>query len=264
MDTHSHPGYLMLKLLGPGLGTGFGAAGGSSSRLSDYRPPWEIETSVIAPDDSIPWNYWMNFIVQDKRGKSLGMWTPGVENNPRAKRHRPFPGGSLKVRFARDVPESILSAKPLGILIQCLDDSHVRLGFRGKAGEPWTLSETCDIKQALGAEVGAFAMHCWSTTTGRMYGTARAGRCTRSSWSTTSATAMGSPRRSRTRESRVLSEHREEAGRAPGARRAPFGTPEASRSPFESRDARTVYYFCFRTQSTCFRTPSWARSRSRV
>jgi hypothetical protein len=170
MDTHSHPGYLMLKLLGPGLGTGFGAAGGSSLKLSDYPPPWEIETSVIAPDDSIPWNYWMNFIVQDNRGKSLGMWTPGVENDPKAKQHRVFPGGSLKVRFAREVPESILSAKPLGILIQCLDDSHVRLGFRGKAGDPWTLSEICDVKQALGAEVGAFAMHCWSTTTGRMYG----------------------------------------------------------------------------------------------
>jgi hypothetical protein len=170
MDTHSHPGYLMLKLLGPGLGTGFGAVGGSSLRLSDYPPPWEIETSVIAPDDSVPWNYWMNFIVQDGRGKSLGMWTPGVENDPKAKRHRPFPGGSLKVRFAREVPESILAAKPLGILIQCLDDAHVRLGFRGKASDPWFLSEVCDVKQALGAAVGAFGMHCWSTTTGRMYG----------------------------------------------------------------------------------------------
>ena len=58
MDTHSHPGHLMLKLLGPGLGTGFGPAGGSSLKLSDYPPPWEIETSFIAPDDSIPWNYW--------------------------------------------------------------------------------------------------------------------------------------------------------------------------------------------------------------
>ena len=69
MDTHSHPGHLMLKLLGPGLGTGFGPAGGSSLKLADYPPPWEIETSFIAPDDSIPWNYWMNFIVLDTTGQ---------------------------------------------------------------------------------------------------------------------------------------------------------------------------------------------------
>ena len=112
----------------------------------------------------------MNFIVLDKRGKSLGMWTPGVENDPKAKRHRPFPGRVVQLRFAREVPESILAAKPLGILIQCLDDSHVRLGFRGKAGDPWFLSEIYDTKKALGAEIGEFGMHCWSTTTGRMYG----------------------------------------------------------------------------------------------
>ena len=39
MDTHSHSGYLMLKLLGPGLGTGFGPAGGSSLRLSRLSAP---------------------------------------------------------------------------------------------------------------------------------------------------------------------------------------------------------------------------------
>jgi hypothetical protein len=170
MDTHSHPGYLMLKLLGPGLGTGFGAAGGSSLRLADYPPPWEIETSLIAPDDSIPWNYWMNFIVLDKGGKNVGMWTPGVENDPSAKRHRPFPGPTFKLRFKHEVPESILAHKPLGILIQCIDDSHVRLGFRGNASEPWFLSEIYDVQRDLGLRIGAFGMHCWSTTTGRMYG----------------------------------------------------------------------------------------------
>jgi hypothetical protein len=170
MDTHSHPGFLMLKLLGPGLGTGFGPAGGSSLKLSDYPPPWEIETSFIAPDDSIPWNYWMNFILLDPQGTNLGMWTPGVENDPKAGRHRPFPGASLKIRFAREVPESILAAKPLGMLIQCLDRSHVRLGFRANASDRWWLSDPCDVKAALGAEMGTFGMHCWSTTTGRMYG----------------------------------------------------------------------------------------------
>jgi hypothetical protein len=170
MDTHSHPGYLMLKLLGPGLGTGFGAAGGSSLKLSTYPPPWEIETSFIAPDDSIPWNYWMNFIVIEKQGRNLGMWTPGVENDPKAKRHRPFSGASLKLRFEREVPESILAHKPLGMLIQCIDDSHVRLGFRANPVDNWFLSDVCDASQQLGATIGAFGMHCWSTTTGRMYG----------------------------------------------------------------------------------------------
>jgi hypothetical protein len=112
----------------------------------------------------------MNFIVLDKRGRNLGMWTPGVENDPKAERHRPFPGATLKLRFEREVPESILSHKPLGMLIQCIDDSHVRLGFRAKAADPWFLSEICDAKKQLGEAIGTFGMHCWSTTTGRMYG----------------------------------------------------------------------------------------------
>ncbi len=170
MDTHSHPGYLMLKLLGPGLGTGFGAAGGSSLKLSDYPPPWEIETSFIAPDDSIPWNYWMNFIVLDADGRNVGMWTPGVENDAKAKRLRPYSGATFKLRFPCDVPQSILAHKPLGMLIQCIDDEHVRLAFRGNPDDPWFFSDTYDVKSDLGVRIGAFGMHCWSTTTGRMYG----------------------------------------------------------------------------------------------
>src|SRR5262245_55474277 len=150
MDTHSHPGYLMLKLLGPGLGTGFGAAGGSSLRLADYPPPWEIETSFIAPDDSIPWNYWMNFVLLDKKGRNLGMWTPGIENDPKAKRHRPFSSSTLKVKFPSEVPESILAAKPVSMLIQCIDGSHVRLGFRASDKDPWFLSEVHDVTKDLG------------------------------------------------------------------------------------------------------------------
>lgn len=170
MDTHSYPGNLMLKLIGPGLGTGFGAAGGSALSLKDYPPPWEIETSFTAPDDSIPWNYWMNFVILDPQGKNRGMWTPGVENDPKGKRHRPFTGTTFKVRFDREVPESILAHKPLGMLIQCIDSSHVRLGFRARETDPWFLSEIYDVKKDLGTEIGTFGMHCWSTTTGRMYG----------------------------------------------------------------------------------------------
>ncbi len=140
MDTHSYPGHLMLKLLGPGLGTGFGAAGGSSLKLSDYPPPWEIETSFIAPDDSIPWNYWMNFIVVDKQGRNRGCGRRASRMTPRPDGTGRSPARAFKLHFDPEVPESILSHKPLGMLIQCIDDSHVRLGFRAGPGEPWHLS----------------------------------------------------------------------------------------------------------------------------
>lgn len=98
------------------------------------------------------------------------MWTPGVENDPKAQRHHLYDIGCLKTRFQPEIPESVLASKPLMMLIQCIDDSHVRLGFRSQPTQPWTLSEVCDVKQAVGAELGAFGMHCWSTTSGRMYG----------------------------------------------------------------------------------------------
>jgi hypothetical protein len=170
VDTHSYPGYLMMKSIGPGLGTGFCAAGGSSLKLSDYPPPWEIETSFIGPDDSAPWNYWMNFITIDKEGKNRGMWTPGVENDAKAKTLRVFPGASFNLRFPPEVSNELLSKRPLSMLIQCIDASHVRLGFRADSKSPWIFSDVYDVKKELGYELGAFDMHCWSTTTGRMYG----------------------------------------------------------------------------------------------
>ena len=57
------------------------------------------------------------------------------------------------------------------MLIQCIDDSHVRLGFRAGAGR--SLAPVRRLRRDgsdLGTEIGAFDMHCWSTTTGRMYG----------------------------------------------------------------------------------------------
>lgn len=170
VDTHSHPGHLMMKLLGPGLGTGFGPSGGSALSLARYEPPWEIEIAFIAPDDTIPWNFWMNFILLDEAGVNKGMWTPGVQNDPKKKRHSPFPGATLTLEFPEEVPESVLASKPLYMLIQCIDSRHVRLGFRGSPNDRWTFSHPCDVSKFIGSEIGTFGMHCWSTTTGRMYG----------------------------------------------------------------------------------------------
>ena len=112
----------------------------------------------------------MNFIVVDKEGKTRGMWTPGIENDPKAKTHRVFPGASFQLKFPASISNELLSKKPVSMLIQCLDDSHVRLGFRGKPEDSWVFSDVFDVKKELGYELGAFDMHCWSTTTGRMYG----------------------------------------------------------------------------------------------
>ena len=119
-----------------GAGHRVWAAGGSSLKLSDYPPPWEIETSFIAPDDTIPWNYWMNFIVLDKTGKNLGMWTPGVENAPKEKQHRPFRGGTLAVRFPRRGARVDPGRQAAGDAHPVRRRSHVRLGFRGSHERP--------------------------------------------------------------------------------------------------------------------------------
>ena len=150
---------------------GSGRRAARALKLADYPPPWEIETSFIAPDDSIPWNYWMNFIVLDKQGKNLGMWTPGVENDPKAKRHRPFPGATFKrplsARSARVDPgaQAAGDADPVPRRLA----RPARLPRR--AERPLVpLRDLSTSKADLGTEIGAFGMHCWSTTTGRMYG----------------------------------------------------------------------------------------------
>ncbi len=56
------------------------------------------------------------------------------------------------------------------MLIQCVDDKHVRLGFRARDDEAWLLSRPDDVSPLLHGPIGAFGMHCWSTTIGKMYG----------------------------------------------------------------------------------------------
>jgi hypothetical protein len=169
-ETYSHPGYLTLTLLGPGLGTGFGPAGGSSLSLAHYKPPWEIEICFIAPDDTVPWNFWMNFAVVDADGKARGVWAPGLENFPKEKRHRLYGHSLFKLQFDQELPEAILAHKPLFMLIQCLDDRHVRLGFKARGQDRWHLSRVYDAGQVLGKAIARFDMHDWSTGTGEMYG----------------------------------------------------------------------------------------------
>src|SRR5947207_13974621 len=99
--------------------------------LSVYPPPWEIEICFICPDDKIPWNFYMNFQPVTKSGRRL-QWHPGVQNVPGENRHYYINAGFghhsahdlFEVKFENPVPESILSHKPLHMLIQWIDLSH--------------------------------------------------------------------------------------------------------------------------------------------
>ena len=171
MDTHSHPGHLMLKLLGPGLGTGFGPAGGSSLKLSDYPPPWEIETSFIAPDDSIPWNYWMNFIVLDKQGQEPRHVDAGRRKRPEGEAAPAvYPGATFKLRFRAGDPR----VDPGAQAARHADPVPRRLARAARFSQHAARCVVplrdlrCEARPRF--EIGEFGMHCWSTTTGRMYG----------------------------------------------------------------------------------------------
>ena len=180
IDTHTNPGYLTMTLIGSSCATGFGPLGGSELELSRYPPPWEIEIAFIAPDDTIPWNFWMNWQVADQHGNWKTTWQPGVQNFPEVGKHRYIDrvqpsydkvhDHSINIVFDQEPPESILSAKPLTMLIQIVDPSHVRIGFRARKGDPWYLSQPCDVTDALDGPIGKLGQHAWGTVTGRAFG----------------------------------------------------------------------------------------------
>jgi hypothetical protein len=180
IETYSNPGNLTLTMIGSPCAKGVAPVGGSELDLSMYKPPWEIEIAFSAPDDTIPWNWWMNWQIFDRDGKPSSFWHPGVQNFPGEDCHRytnvfqptfdsevPAP---IDVIFDPEIPESILSAKPLSMLIQVIDPSHVRVGFRANQQAPWYFSRVCDVEPSLGGPIGKFGQHAFSTKTGREFG----------------------------------------------------------------------------------------------
>jgi len=180
IETYSNPGNLTLTLIGSPCATGVAPVGGSELDLSMYKPPWEIEIAFTAPDDTIPWNWWMNWQILDSEGKPSSSWHPGVQNFPEAGRHRytnvfqpdfdskvPAP---IDVIFEPEIPEAILSSKPLAMLIQIIDPSRVRVGFRANQQDPWYFSRVFDVEKSLGGPIVKFGQHAFSTKTGREFG----------------------------------------------------------------------------------------------
>lgn len=76
----------------------------------------------------------------------------------------------FNVEFEEPVPESVLSHKPVYMLLQWIDLSHVRVGFKAKPDDPWYLSKPYNYSQITGgAELGDFLQMDWTTSTGRAW-----------------------------------------------------------------------------------------------
>ena len=177
-DTFSHPGQLAFTLLGPGAGTGFGPVGGGSLSLKDYPPPWEIELCFTPPENQ-PWNFWMNWWVEDKDGKNVGSWQPGFKFNPATDPHPLYTNLALAdestattfhVAFDPAIPPEILSARPLFLLLQVIDATHVRVGVKGGESDAWFFSKPFDCEPVLNGPMTLLGQHCWSTISGRRWG----------------------------------------------------------------------------------------------
>ena len=136
-------------------------------------------------------------IILDKEGVRRGYWFPGVQNSPKTKCHRyinyynkskkallnkvgelvkkkhphaPWPESIMKVEFDPEVPEYILSAKPLYMLYQVIDPNHVRIGFKARSEDSWYLSKTFDCSNVSNGGIGKIGTFCFGMVVGTDWG----------------------------------------------------------------------------------------------
>lgn len=178
-ETYSNPGFLTVTLLGMNGGWAMcPILSGDGIDLARHKPPLEFETAFIAPDDAIPWNYWWTFNLFDADGKNLGQgWGPGVQNIPGNGRAyinsfgydpQKFTKSPLmNLEFEPELPQSLLTAKPLFMLVQVPDAAHVRVGFKAQEKDAWTLSKLFNAEQAFGKPISKIGYPCIASIQGK-------------------------------------------------------------------------------------------------
>ena len=178
-ETHSNPGHMTVTLFGhnsswamcPILRAG-------SVDFSVRKPPFEIETSFIAPGEDSAWNLWWNVGMFDSKDK-FHQWQPGLKFIP-GKGVRFFDlfnvepdqisrSKELDLKFEPQFPKLSPGGKPIGMLIQIPDKDHLRIGFRADAKAPWKFSSTFDAGKAFGG-IARFSYPCLVSFTGRGVG----------------------------------------------------------------------------------------------
>jgi hypothetical protein len=177
-ETYSNPGFLTVTLLGMNGGWAMCPIIASSSiDLERHRPPVEFETAFVAPDDALPWNFWWTFNLFDSSGKDLGQgWGPGVQNIPGKGRayinsfgYDPTKfarSGLMNIEFDPELAQALLKARPLYMLVQVMDESHVRVGFKAATNDAWTFSKALDTEKACGKKIGKIGYPCIASIQG--------------------------------------------------------------------------------------------------
>jgi hypothetical protein len=180
-ETLTHPGYLTVTLMGMNGAWGMAPmlsadmpGGLGYVDLTKFKPPWEVEASFIAPGKTTPWNLFLFFTLFDKKGVGH-LWTPGLENfpglgvkyinyfiNPKTegagfsneadfnKEFNIEGQHNINVRFEKELPQSILTHKPVFMLVQLLDQHQVRVGFKAHKADPWIFSKPFDTTNLFG------------------------------------------------------------------------------------------------------------------
>ena len=74
--------------------------------------------------------------------------------------------GLMNVEFKSELPQSLLTARPLAMLVQVLDTSHLRVGFKARAADPWIFSKTLDTKSVFGKSISKISYPCLASFQG--------------------------------------------------------------------------------------------------
>lgn len=178
-ETHSNPGYLTATLYGTNSSWAMCPILRDGGVNFEHRePPFELEISFIPPAGSAPWNLWWNVGFYD-RDKKMHSWQPGIKR---------LPDGSVRYfdvwqlepdaiqtnpltnfQFPAEMSKEVLSRSPLFMLLQFRDQTHVRVGFKNKADNPWVFSSTFDATTAFGP-ITMLSYPCLVSFTGRNVG----------------------------------------------------------------------------------------------
>jgi hypothetical protein len=189
VEDYSHPGHLCITLPGPCLDGWAMCPTCIGSTIVDLRtmhdfPGYEIEVGFVPPEPNWMWSLYISSInLWNEAGEQIGgigpvkdpgAWQPGLQYFPDEKRHKFFnvftnnreigKNQYISVVFDPEIPESILSHRPLFMLAQILNSSNVRFGVRAKKTEPWYLSKIFDTTSTFG-KIGKFNPHACITTT---------------------------------------------------------------------------------------------------